>query len=100
MSKLVVLLPAHNEEDQLLDTLKSLSAQTRKADRIVVVSDNSSDDTVGIAKRYSLIDPSVKVIETVANPYKKSGALNQAWFVGANDADYVFTMDADTVLSE
>ena len=103
MSNLVVLLPAHNEEAQILDTLESLSAQSRKADRIIVVSDNSTDQTVEIAKRYSEVDPSVSVIETKDNPYRKSGALNQAWIFATEsdeDIDYVFTMDADTILSE
>ena len=102
-SKLAVLLPAHNEEVQLLETLRSLTSQSRKADKIIVVSDNSTDRTVQIAKEYAELDDSVVVMETRDNPYRKSGALNQALALASSimpRLDYVFTMDADTVLSQ
>ena len=42
--------PAHNEEAQLADTLHSLHNQTRQPDVVLVVSDNSTDATVDIAR--------------------------------------------------
>lgn len=98
MSRLVVLVPAHNEGEQIVDTLDSLLAQDRPADLIVVVSDNSSDNTVALASAFAF-RPDVVVMETIGNEHRKSGALNQAWEQHAQDADYVFTMDADTILS-
>lgn len=92
---LTVLLPAHNEAEGIAEAIESLQAQTLPPDRIVVIADNCSDDTVKIASSYP-----VTVMETVDNPYKKSGALNQGWAAHGRDADYVFTMDADTILEK
>jgi poly-beta-1,6-N-acetyl-D-glucosamine synthase len=92
---ITVLVPAHNEAAQIAATITSLLAQTRPPERIVVVADNCTDDTVAIASTFP-----VTVMQTVANPHRKAGALNQAWAAYAQDATYVFTMDADTVLSQ
>lgn len=91
---LTVLVPAHNEGEQIADTIQSLLSQTLPPDRIVVLADNCSDDTVAIASRFPVV-----VHETVDNAYRKSGALNQGWSLFCSDADYIFTMDADTVLA-
>lgn len=90
----VVLIPAHNEEEQIAATLESTINQTRAADVVVVAADNCTDRTVEIARSY----PGVEVFETVENPHRKAGALNQAWHRYARDADVVVTMDADTGL--
>lgn len=98
--QLVVLVPAHDEEKQIADTIESLLAQTRPADRIIIASDNSTDATVAIARRYAALHPSVVVFETEDNRFRKAGALNQSWAFFARDADFVLTMDSDTILSE
>ncbi|MCE9606892.1 MAG: glycosyltransferase family 2 protein [Planctomycetia bacterium] len=46
-----VLIPAHNEEDVLEATLRSVAAQILPGDRILVVADNCSDSTAAIARR-------------------------------------------------
>jgi cellulose synthase/poly-beta-1,6-N-acetylglucosamine synthase-like glycosyltransferase len=90
----VVLVPAYNEEEQIADAIESVQAQTIPV-RIVVCADNCTDRTVDIAESY----PEVTVFETVGNAAKKGGALNQGWDRYGRDADFVFTMDADTVLA-
>jgi hypothetical protein len=47
---LVALLPAHDEEAALPAALASLAAQTRRADRVVVVADNCTDRTEDVAR--------------------------------------------------
>jgi biofilm PGA synthesis N-glycosyltransferase PgaC len=96
----VVLIPAHNEEAQLGVALESVLRQSRPVDRIIVVSDNSTDRTVQIARRRA--HRGVEVIETVDNTHRKAGALNQvlAWLLPSlswNDA--ILEMDADTMLT-
>jgi cellulose synthase/poly-beta-1,6-N-acetylglucosamine synthase-like glycosyltransferase len=91
---IVCLVPAHNEEEQITATIDSLLAQTIPV-KIVVSADNCTDRTVKIAESY----PGVIVRPTIGNTHKKAGALNQAWNVYGRDADYVFTMDADTELA-
>jgi cellulose synthase/poly-beta-1,6-N-acetylglucosamine synthase-like glycosyltransferase len=45
-----VLIPAHNEEEMLRDTVASIQPQLRRGDRLVVVADNCSDDTASVAR--------------------------------------------------
>ncbi|MEI6299841.1 MAG: glycosyltransferase family 2 protein [Betaproteobacteria bacterium] len=49
-SRLVVLVPAHNEEAVIADTLRALMPQIGQGDRVVVVADNCSDSTRAIAE--------------------------------------------------
>lgn len=89
----VVLIPAHNEEEQIAASIESVLAQTYRSALVVVVCDNCTDRTVEIARRYP-----VEVMETVGNTDRKAGALNQAWRKYCQDARFVVTMDADTIL--
>ncbi len=95
--KIVVVVPAHNEEQGIGRTIEALLSQTRRPDRIVVVVDNCSDATADVARSYG---KRVTVMETVANKDRKVGALTQAWQQYANFGyDYILGVDADTVLS-
>ena len=94
--RITVLIPAHNEEASLPFTLNSLEGQSRQPDRIIVVSDNSTDGTVAIGR-----ERGYDVIETVGNTHKKGGALNQVLrplLAAASPDDCFLVMDADTQL--
>ena len=91
--KVVPLVPAHNEEEQIAATIESLLAQTMPV-QVVISADNCTDRTVEIASFYQ----GVIVAETVDNTGKRAGALNQAWDRYARHAHFVFTMDADTTI--
>lgn len=91
-----VLVPAHNEEASIGATLESLLAQTQPPERIIVVADNCTDDTAGVARSLG-----ASVFETVDNNDKKAGGLNQAlaeMLDGQGDNDCVMVVDADTIL--
>lgn len=93
---IIAILPAHNEEAGIVRAVESLRHQTLVPDRIVVVSDNSSDRTVELATQAG-----AEVIETVGNVHRKAGALNQALalFLPNLDAgDFVHVQDADSIL--
>ena len=95
---ITVVIPAHNEECTLPDTLEGLVNQTRSPDRVIVVADNCTDDTVRIA-----LEAHAEVFETVGNTEKKAGALDQALHVllrGKGPSDAILVVDADTVLHE
>lgn len=92
--KMLVIIPAHNEADGIAATITALLNQTRKADRIVVVADNCTDNTVAIARRFQ----GVSVMETVNNNERKVGALTQAWRRWGAGYDYICGTDADTIL--
>ncbi|MDQ0736329.1 glycosyltransferase family 2 protein [Arthrobacter agilis] len=93
-----VLIPAHNEEASLPQTIASLQSQSHRPERIIVVADNCTDATVQLARAAG-----VEVIESVGNTKKKAGALNQALrtvLPQQGDNDVVMVMDADTQLDD
>jgi glycosyltransferase involved in cell wall biosynthesis len=94
-AKLLVLIPAHDEEASIGNVLNSLLTQTRVPDRIVVIADNCNDKTEQIARRFR----GVTVMRTVGNTERKVGALNQGWQRWQAGYDYVAGVDADTVLA-
>ena len=89
-----VLIPAHNEEASLPETLRSLQQQTTPPTRVIVVADNCTDGTVRVAREHG-----ADVFETAGNTHKKGGALNQALadlLPALGDNDTVMVMDADS----
>lgn len=96
-TKVIVLIPAHNEAASIGATITSLRAQTRRPSHITVVCDNCTDDTAVIARGHG-----AEVMFTVGNKARKAGALNQALarmlpYLGRHDL--LLAMDADSSLS-
>lgn len=90
-----MIVPAHNEAQSIQATIESLLRQTHSPDRILVVSDNSTDTTVETARAAG-----ADVMESVNDTHRKAGALNQALEVeAALAAHHVMVMDADTQLA-
>ena len=95
--RIVVVVPAHDEESLIGETLESLAAQTRVADEVIVAADRCSDRTCAIAVAHG-----ATVIETTGNLHQKAGAINQVLddlLPRSSDNDAVLVMDADTSLS-
>jgi cellulose synthase/poly-beta-1,6-N-acetylglucosamine synthase-like glycosyltransferase len=95
--KVIVVIPAHDEEKLIGDALESVAAQTRVAEEVIVVADRCSDRTGEIA-----IAHGATVIETTGNLRQKAGAINQVLddlLPRLSDNDAVLMMDADTSLS-
>ena len=93
-----VLIPAHNEEASLPETLRSLQRQSVPPTRVIVVADNCTDGTVRVARAHG-----AGVFETVGNTHKKGGALNQALadlLPELGDNDTIMVMDADSQIGD
>lgn len=89
------LIPAHDEAEWIGKAVANLAGQTRPPDRVIVISDNSTDGTVTLAR-----EAGAEVWESSGNKDKKAGALNQALtrlLAELDDQDYVFIQDADTL---
>lgn len=92
---IIAIIPAHNEGPSVGRTIASIQQQTRPPEQILVVSDNSTDDTVEVARAAGAL-----VMETVDNSHRKAGALNQGLAtLNLTADDLVLVMDADTELS-
>jgi cellulose synthase/poly-beta-1,6-N-acetylglucosamine synthase-like glycosyltransferase len=82
-SRIVVMIPAHNEEDSIADVLKSLSEQSLPKGLeldVYIALDHCTDNTektVAICnEQYQL---SLFVLHTINNKQRKVGALNQLY---------------------
>ena len=94
--KVTVLVPAHNEAQDIGTTIKSIQGQSRPPDEIVVMCDNCTDNTAEVATGHG-----VRVLNSVKNQGRKAGAMNQALRVilsDLDDDDLVVCMDADTII--
>ncbi|GBE20941.1 beta-monoglucosyldiacylglycerol synthase [bacterium BMS3Bbin01] len=96
-ARVLVLVPAHEEEAVLGDALESIVRMSAAGSKpeILVLADNCSDGTAAVARRHG-----VRVLERddPENP-GKGPALH--WALGQpgvlNDVDYVFLVDADSL---
>ena len=86
--KISVVIIAYNEEDRLEDTLKSCQSI---ADEIVVVDSFSTDNTIGIAKKYNAVIYKKKFIDYGS---QKNFALNKASY------EWILNLDADERVSQ
>src|SRR5215470_12371349 len=87
-----VLIPAHNEEGVILQTVTSVLASDYPDMHVIVVDDGSTDDTGALLDAHFGDDPRVQIIHQVNRG--KAAALNHA--IAEAETDFVVTIDADT----
>lgn len=87
-----IIIPAYNEERYLAACLDSIAAQTVKPDEVIVVDNNSTDNTAKIAKNY----PFVKIIKEPKQGlvFARTTGLNMA------NSDWLVRIDADARLKK
>jgi len=99
--KIMIIIPAWNEEKSITFSLESILNQTRIPDRIIVVPNNTSDQTIKVA---TSIDAAVEILEMPGfNKDKKAGAINYALnnlaeVLNLWEDSAVLIMDADTII--
>ena len=90
MPKVSVVIPAYNEERVIGRLLLSLHKQSRKSIEIIVVDDASTDNTVGVARKYTRkVFTRTHAERSVQRNFGASNALGK----------YLFFVDADMELS-
>lgn len=105
LTRFLILIPAHNEEQVIADTLSELKNINYDKDLydIYVISDNSTDNTVEAVKEYGnlVIDTSLKEYERegVGKPGALQYALRKIGFENIkNNYDLVMVLDADNYM--
>lgn len=95
--KVIVLVPAHNEEITIGSTLEKLTKALKKQDRLVVIADNCSDATAEISRKQGAI-----VIERHDRDLQGKGyALDYGLqFIESDPPDVVVFVDADCTVDE
>src|SRR6266852_1194184 len=87
-----VLIPAHNEESVIVQTVTSVLVSDLRDLRIIVVNDGSTDKTGELLDANFSHEPRVRIIHQVNRG--KAAALNLAMSLA--DTEIVVTIDADT----
>lgn len=93
MPKVSFLIPAHNAEKTLHETLNSLTQQTFRDFDILIVNDASTDNTVQVAHRYSP-QLSIRVL-TLEQNAGVAEALTRG--LAHIDSEYIARLDADDI---
>lgn len=95
--KVSILIPAHNEEIVIEDTIRSMIRldYPREKLEVIVINDNSSDQTGPIIDKYAMEYPFIRAVHTKP-PHAgkgKSGALNQG--LKHSNGEIIAVYDAD-----
>jgi cellulose synthase/poly-beta-1,6-N-acetylglucosamine synthase-like glycosyltransferase len=96
-ARIAVVVPAHNESKELLPTIVDIHGQLHPGDRLIVVADNCSDDTVEVASSAGAevaprVDP---------NHLGKGYALEfGVQYLASDPPEIVIIVDADCRLAE
>lgn len=95
--KIAVLVPAHNEELGISETLETLIPQLAEQDSIVVIADNCSDKTATIARKFG-----VTAIERIDPERRGKGyALDYGVrYLEADPPQVVVIIDADCIVEQ
>jgi glycosyltransferase involved in cell wall biosynthesis len=88
-----ILIPAHNAEEWIANTVKSAIAQTWPRKEIIVVDDGSVDRTAQVAREFSSRE--VSVVST----QNQGAAASRNLALQFSQGDYIQWLDADDLLA-
>ncbi|WP_029037099.1 glycosyltransferase [Salinimicrobium xinjiangense] len=100
--KFYIVIPAHNEADLISLTLDSLVNQTLLPKRLVVVDDQSNDETGEIIKKFASAYPWISLVKTTSSQAHLPGSkVVNAFQKGRDqldeDYDIICKFDADLI---
>lgn len=87
---LSIVIPAYNEEFHLPDCLDAIAAQTIMPDEVIVVDNNSSDNTAKVARQYPFV--------TVLHETQQGRVYARNCGFNAAKSDIIGRIDADTIV--
>lgn len=103
--KYYIIIPAHNEEKFIGLTLQSLVSQTVLPSKVIVVNDNSVDNTASIVLDFAKENPFISLINATSDAIHLPGSkVIQAFQKGFDtldeDFDVIVKLDADLILPD
>lgn len=86
-----IVLPVYNGEKYLQQAIRSITGQKFKDFELIVVNDNSTDNSLKIIKEFAKKDKRIKIVNNIVNK-KLPGSLNEGfkiakgkWFTWTSD---------------
>ena len=100
-----VIIPAHNEEAFLADTLNSVLRQSLQPKKVIIVNDNSTDRTEAIIDQFLGLSPVFEKLNTTSSTIHMPGtkvvnAFNKGLSVLDDEYDFLVKLDADVILPD
>jgi len=100
-----IIIPAHNEERSISLTLNSLIQQTHLPKQVLVVNDNSTDNTESVVTSYMENHSFIKLINNASsNQHLPGSKIINAFYKGFetldNNYDVICKFDADLIFPE
>lgn len=90
-----VMIPAHNEEDVIANTVENILQMDYENFEVIVIDDRSTDNTASVIKDLEQKYPKVKALIRQQGAFPgKSAVLNDAFQMAHGDAVLVFDADA------
>jgi len=86
-----VIMPAYNARQYITESIESVIAQTYTNWELIIVDDDSTDDTASIIKEFSQQDPRIKYL--YQDRGRQGKARNKA--IKNSNGDYIAFLDAD-----
>ncbi|KMQ69212.1 glycosyl transferase [Chryseobacterium sp. FH2] len=101
--RFLIIIPAHNEEDNLLFTLESLENQNFEDFKVVVVNDGSTDETSEIIKGFTDRDFRFETVNLHKSAHQPGSKVVNAFKNGLrtqnlDEFDIICKFDADIIL--
>lgn len=101
--KITIIIPVYNEQAHIEHMLGSLVGQTIKPSQVIIVDDNSTDNTPSIIKKYVDTYPWITTVNTHKTSKHSPGAkVIEAFYKGYEkcdlDAQLIGKFDADIIL--
>ena len=90
--KYSIILPCYKEAESIVKTLEALEKENIPCCEILVVDDNSPDDTFGIAGKYAENKPHIKVL---SHPGKRGLSPSVVYGFREAEGEILLCMDAD-----
>lgn len=95
--RISAIIPAYNTSEWIEDCINSLINQSSSLYEILIIDDNSTDNTLAIAQRYEAINTTIKVFELDQN-YGPGYARNYG--ISKANGDYILFVDSDDLLRQ
>lgn len=100
-----IVIPAHNEEAFISKTLESLAKQTLLPKKLVVVNDNSTDNTEAVVDGFSKMRPWIsQVISKSSDQHLPGSKIINAFYKGFetldDNYDVICKFDADLIFPD